>query len=924
MRNTQYDGGLLTAVTNVNKRYVDLFKRAFKRTDSHLEALLVENAYTEVSGSPAVYHCVADDAHVFRRNHREARRLASGATSAADYMYFTNPFLRDAGEDLAKWSVPKDRATLGQLQVFTFEYDREPEFLWEQLEWGLPLKTPEKSAFGRLSADLAGRYADYDGITAVYSGNRSVHIHVRIKTDLYRYRHGNDLSADAVHDGHAKHWRALVPIVEQHLRPTPGVGPDNSLAVHGAFRRMPNAVRTVDKDNHPLGFPTGTKVPQVIVWQDRIQRREEPVDTLFLSPSRFASVEFSKSRSLRVGGTTPIARYPMTSEQLAHCCAEMRAHYAESELEFVDFDVTGDQWIAHFRNGPNDLHPSTIMGEDHDRPLVRGRDAELVTHLPNLPLPLGEMIREWCRAYHSEQPYDLDDLAAVRTKLSAHLPFWIDAFASFLLHAPEGLGKSTGIMRHIKLTAMTESMLCQPNMVALATYADAEIKAGEFNATAAGTKFVGVAWPSFRGLYEQCAGAVQTKILSYDDADEADMSLRAMIDATQPEVAAAMRDELARLWSMMDGKTPVLFTSHANAHLWKDNTYTRQMLSSCFFDDQFDPQASRKSTALNWLIHDEVSVETFVDLYSPREFSWLSALQRNSKAVWSGASGKRQRGEHARHLKSTGAVNAVDIFAATRALKAGLDAFAAIEVRNAYEYFKITDDVRDFECDGHVYHLLCRDWWRDGDRQVAERIVYLTTEAVPTLVAKKALEGLVPSLEYGDAPCDLAIRRPNFALGKDRVHLIAQKFTADKVPGMAQIHLAAGKTVIANNMGGSAGTISPMAARGRNDLAENEIVQYANHFPTALYGRLQALNTWLGREDVCRLAHADVINQTCGRNRGPRNRGATHEVYINNNLYRSLMACDTAVEELRYHLDVRMDKGAQREARRAGKPSKRK
>lgn len=923
MRNTQHDGGLLTAVIKINKRYVDLFKRGFERTDSHLEALLTEHAYTEDrSRSPAIYHCVADSPDVFRRNHREARRLASSQTTTADYQYFTNPFLRDPCEDLREWSMPKDRAALGQFQVFTFEYDRGPEFLWEQLEWGLPLNKPEASAFGRLSSDLRRTYADYDGLTAVYSGNRSVHIHVAFKTDLYRYRHGDDLAASAVHGGHAKHWRALLPLVEHHLEPSPGDGPDQNLAVHGAFRRMPNGIRTLRKDNHPLGLPKGASVPQVVIWEDHVRRRKEPVDTLFLSPSRFTLQATSTSRNLRAGTAGRHARYSVTAEQLAYCYAEMRAHYADSELEFIDFDVSGDQWVARFRNSPNDTNPSTILDEDHDRPLVRGRDTDLVSFVPDLPLPFGQMIREWCRAYDGEQPYDLDDLAAARTKLTRHLPFWIDGFASFLLHAPEGLGKSTGLMRHIQLTAMTETSPRQPSMVALATYDDAEIKAGEFNITAAGTKFVGVAWPSFRSLYETCAGAVQSKLLSYDDADESDISLRAMIEASQPDVATAMRTELTRLWAELDGKTPVLFTSHANAHLWKENTYTRQMLSSAFYDDDFDPKAARAQSSLNWLIHDEVSVETFVDLYSPREFAWLRGLKSTSKSVWSGASGKRQRAEHARHLKAAGDGNSVDIFRASRALKAGLEAFETIQVRNSYEYFDIADEVRDFECNGHEYQILRRDWWRDGDRQVANRIVYLTTEFVPTLVAEKAMRGRVLSGERREELGDLPIRRPNFALGKDRVHLIAQKFRSEKVAGIAQQHLAAGKTVIANKMAGQAGTLSPMAARGRNDLAERNIVQYVNHFPAAQYAKLQALGTWLGRDDICRLTHADVINQTCGRNRGPRNRGGSHEVYINNNLYRSLMACAAAVEELRYHLDVSMDQGAQREARRTGKAQK--
>ncbi|MBB3941717.1 hypothetical protein GGR39_003398 [Novosphingobium fluoreni] len=912
MRNTTYDARLLAAISLHGKKYVHLMNRAVKRETSYLEQLITENVYQKDGDDPAVYHCVSDDTGLDGRNHYGAVIMAAGETKAADHQFYSNAMVEAAIPALGqKWARPKTRSHLGSVLILTYEWDRDPSFLFDQLDRAFPLRHPSESAYGRLKAHLASQYADFVSLTVVYSGNKSCHVHIAFETSLYRREHGHDLCPEAVNTGHRASWDALLPAVEHYLaypewRGPKFDGPDKSLATHVGFRRMPNALRTVDKPDHALGLSMGERVPQIVIWEERVQRRSPDVTALFLTPSRFRVPVISRQRSRQTRAPSS-ARFTMTEEQLLYCGDRLRELMLDTPFEFSHLSIEGDRLVARLRNGPDDQNPSTIIDEDHDAPHVLGKGSGWIDDGPILPLKLGEMVREWCREYDVAQPFDRADVTVARRKLAAALPHWIEGHESFLLRATEGLGKTTAILSSLVMDALTQDRARQPSMLCLQTYEDAADKCEEFNAgLAPGSRHVGIFLPSLVELYGSCAQREGATVHKYEDADAAKLTFRDFISTTQPQVAAAMRNELEAMWSRMNGRTPIFFTQHSVAHLWATNSLTRQMCSPSFFDADFDAHRSKKDTSLNWLIHDEASVDTFVDLYSPDEWRWLNLLSDKSAGAWTGSSGARQRAAYARHYASANEDHAVDQFATARALKAGLDTFEAITVRDAYEYFAHDDDVRQYQCEGEVFHVRPRDWWRDGDRQVAERIVYLTTEAVPGIVAAKACPELV-------------IRQPTYAIGRDRVTVSPMKFSADKVPEMARVDMAAGKLVIANRLERQPGTLSPKAARGVNGLDNTDIVQYAYLSAVPVYKGLQALNTWLERDDLARIAHIDEVQQGFGRNRGPRNAGAEHTLKISRTLYRALLDCDAAMAELRYQIDITMDANARREGRRAGR-----
>ncbi|RYG93874.1 MAG: hypothetical protein EON58_17460, partial [Alphaproteobacteria bacterium] len=349
MRNTTFDDRLMAAISHHAKKYVDLFRRSLKRNNSYFEQLISDSIYLvdEDSTRPAVYHCVSDMKAIEGRNHFEAHRLVAGETKPSDYQFFSNAMTEAPIPAVGqKWAQPITRSALGNVMIFTFEWDRDGSFLFDQLDRCFPLQNSSQSAYGKLSADLASTYADYDSITVVYSGNRSLHAHIAFRTHLYRREHGDDLTAAAVNAGHRASWEVLLPIVEYHLAYPAGDGPDDgpdaSMKTHVQLRRMPNAIRIVNKSDHPLGLSKGESIPQVIVWEDRIQRRSPDVSTLFLTPSRFCEAAISRSRSLSRKSDAHV-RHTMTFEQLIHCGDQMRAILLDTPFLFDRFAIEGDR-----------------------------------------------------------------------------------------------------------------------------------------------------------------------------------------------------------------------------------------------------------------------------------------------------------------------------------------------------------------------------------------------------------------------------------------------------------------------------------------------------------------------------------------------------------------------------------------------------
>jgi hypothetical protein len=898
MKMNKHDYDLLDAVEALDKSLVHLFRRAVRRGTSKLETMLADDAVSR-DGQQATYHCMARDQFVHGHNHLEAERVVTGNARPSDFQFFGNPLIVDPEGSGKDWASPSSRATLGRHLIYTFEFDwDDPAFLVEQCRWAMPLKAWGKSPFGKLFSNLKG-LGDFRLMNVTYSGGKSLHIHLVFETALMMDRLKAEVSPAAVRAGYRAHWLRLQDVVIEHLRPSGGITPDDSLATSTALRSMPNGHRIVG-DNHPLGLMPGSRVRQVVLWEQCVERNA--AKEVFLSPSLFAAKPMHRQRGGEVA-----RRALLTDAQLTYAEGWFQDFYSGTGLVLAGIEPTNDGYVARFHNSKADANPASMLTEAFVTPILRGRDSERVSTLRPLPLPFGQLLDHLASEVNEGKGFDPAELAIARRRLGSFVPYWITGNDISLVHAGEGVGKSTSIMRHIDFS-LTTGRPGQPSMFAFATYDDAAMKAQEFNfsrASAAGgqcdDEFIGVVWRSFSRLYSDMAGSAE--LLTVDDADEADASLWALIQMLQPDVAKAMAEELAAIWRKIDGRTPVLFTVHDAAHQWADNTLTRRMLCFDFFHDSFDPAASRARTELNWLVHDEVSISTFLDRFTDEEMRWLQGLRASGARVWSSGGSKRQREVYQKFTDKDGGNCAVERADAQRALRAGLEAFEPIVISDAAEYGFQNQAMTPFGCEGQRYFIRCRDWWMEGERPVANRVMFLTTEIVPSLIARKA----VPSLTY---------LRPTTSVGRDVVGVdAARRVNAENAPVIAQQYVGTGTWVIANKLDGAEHTISPFAVRGRNDLADADIVQIVTTFHPHYYRELQALGTWLGRDDLALLAHVDQINQSSGRNRGPRNNGASHKVHINLTLFRAIMANAVVRDELRYGWRLEMDEVQRKNAR---------
>jgi len=878
-----------------------LFLNAIKRKEeSALERLLRENA---VSGDGS-YVCHAWDLYLEARADVNAAKIAKGKTKPSDYVLFSGSYL--AGD-----ASPKDRLSFGPYQIFTFEFDRanDQDFFMKQVEWALPIKTPEASPYGRLHAYLKNEFADFVLLSVVWSGNKSFHIHIAFEVVSYRDRHGEpDVASRQA--GHRAHWKELRSMVEDHLQPGAGTRPDKEVGWQTAYRRTPDAIRKITKTGHPLGLTIGSEVRQLVVWEQASKRKKSDMMSLFLSPTRYPVAPLVSPEMPLIS-----SKSLLSVVQIEHVEAHLRAHFSapNCSVQFSHLDLVSGEYRAMFRNGSDDRTPSSYMSEDYVTPRLVGNQSVDPAEIPPLALPLGQMITIWCSELDQTKGFDPEALKGAYARLSRDLPRYLIVDGAVMIHAQEGIRKSSSVMRLIHLS-LIKGQRGRPSIFACSSYTNAESKAREFNfpdrdkpAARRQDGFVGIFWRSATQLYRDTADRLQLPRLTVSDiADAKDKSFWSMVEQVQPDVIKEMRRWHRETMDEIGDRNPVLFTHHEVAFRWRDNSVTRQLFAPDHFDANFDRSAAHEGSRLNWLIVDEVSSPMFVDLFSPAQMDWLVKLRDHSPKIWAGGALDRQLDHFDKHASAMKGDAGIDIFLAQRALSAGLEDFTSFEVRDSEEYPLRGDDTEDapqgrpiyrpYACDGDVYFRRRRDWWQDGEYPTAATVVMTTTEAVPAAVAREVMLGLV-------------YYAPDLRVGRDSVDVYAsRKIIADNIPaitadyqGKPDIH------IISNKLGEIDNATNHFEARGANDLADQNIVQVVTMFPPSQYGQLRAIGTWLGQDDLVRLAHIDQINQSCGRNRGPRNRGADHLLLISLNLYRILNACPTAMKELRYSFRTKVD-----------------
>ena len=924
-----------------------------------------------------VYYPVALDPFSVGRNHKLAETIATDPDPHATYggdpltglTFFANPlrmwarFTADEGAEMPSKQPdpPMDRVVLGDHQVFTFEFDvNDPQFLKLQLSWLRSSTGPLDSAMGALYRHCSA-FADFVGLTVAYSGNKSLHVHAVFDTALAasRLALGEIGSAD-LRRGLVAHWDRLHEAVLLTLN-VQGHQADRSLSFPESFRRMPNGSRVIESDSHLLGFPRSSVFPQVTLWEKARERAAGDTLPLFFTPEPFRaqpSIHKARRRSTSAARACRVS----TAEE-AYCEERLRAWYSGwPRFEHLDFE--GGRYVAKFRNSEADATPSSIMREDYSSIHLVGRDAAKLTPRA-LPYTLSVMLDVWRSEYaaqrHGGERVTLQevltetatcsgnlveerfrrrvkDAYSARTEMEVFFRSTVAQHPLLLVLGPEGVGKTSVLMalHHEFMADLEHDGESTLAMYAFADYEAAGKKCDAFNAVQGANAYIGVLLPSFSRAYEEECERLRVNPISTEDAARRGFSSRwSAIEKLQPAVTEGFKARHARLWEEVGGRMPVFFTVHQVAHEWKRSGLTRMMWARSFWDDEQGEKAERntllrRETKLGLLIHDEIKADSLIDVRPGPVLRWVDALVNSDTKLWCAEQPslpKLLTSYEAYvctngHALIDGREVGVSFEEVRRIAEYGVTRWEHVMTADSGEY-GVRTVANDNAADegeperkdiygvrhGRDWQVLSHEWWHGA----AERVVLLTTEAVPTAVARRAdRDFAVYELETPLVSRDAVAVHPSRFVRGDNLATLCTEFRAERPED--------DYAIVSNKVAMLTDTMTHMAARGSNDLIGRNVVQTMTFMTPDEYERLQALNAWTGRSDLVSLRHIDEFNQTAGRNLGFRRRGEVrHDLLVNRRLFELLVTGGSgALGRARYDMQITLDRHQRYDAKRAG------
>jgi hypothetical protein len=910
----------------------------------------------------STYMSVEDNIYVKDRDHRNAQKMAATGAQTADWQacsYFTNAMLVDPFPNPL---TPSERSIMGNLTVFTFEFDRdEVEFLKEQLDWLPKVSRWRKSPMGLLY-EHCSQYADFDGICVAWSGNKSLHTHVVFKGGMYEKAHGE---LDYPNRGLQAHWEALADDVIRILAPSQRVGearvleptkPDDALKNPIQYRRLPGAVRRLTKPN-VLGMPVGTMVPQVVLWEEYRDRAKRGATALFFSPSLFAKAESQKARQPSVRASSIGRR--LRDDEIAAVERVLREFYPGPDraiFHSLSFDAARNEYVAHFQNDPGDRNPTSVMIESHRAIKGHGVGKDALSDHRHLPFTLGQLIEYTCQRLDrekavesriSEEWVDEDgewnrrdeelsdrrcgqafaaafsstvvDTASAQAVMREHMPILIATEGISLVSGPEGCGKTTSLFHdHARImTSLNAQGFHGLAAYAFADYVNAIEKVASFNQINSGGKYHAILWPGFSHAYRSACKKLNLTPISDEDVRRSGYeSMWKLVKRSQPAVLKLFRKQHDAMWAEIGDREPVIFTMHAVVHEWQLGRHSRTMWAKSFWNEAEERSTHLRETELALLVHDEVKWSTFTDVINEEAYDWLNNLPSDLKEAHRQNYYSRFRQEMDSHVEEVAWPNGEEIRADDVARYLPLVGWKPVTTADTGEY--LLRNGNDAEQDiyhqrhGRKWFARSRRWWRDNFVPVANRIVFLTTESVPVAIAEKAH----PNIYVIELTADKMERHTIETWPEKSVK--SKKLAERCRAAIAELKLETGEEwfAISNVAKGVATTHA--TARGANSFIGKNVVQTCTFMAVEDYELHQALNAWSGRDDLVSKRHVDEINQTAGRNLGFRYRlGVRHILLINLTLYTNFLITK-GLAGLRYEIAEQATNQTRKNQRRGG------
>lgn len=949
----QDDPGVVRLIEGlpISKKAKNQFRRALDRPGTaFLERVIFPCMWDVSSVDPAEhsYMCVSDTAKVPGRNHQLVESLASDpGIEPLDVVsiaaLFTNRLAVDysnrSGEE-GCWVPPSERVVGGGPMVFTIEFDvPDLGFFETQMAWcRSPGKRPEDAPIGAIFQEFS-RFADFLGLTVNWSGNKSLHIHAVFDSALICSSVG--LDRRAMRGGFQAHWDQVMATVTAALEVPDSITADRSLRQPEAFRRLPSGAREIDKANL-LDIPVGTVVPQIAVWEKWRGRAANGATTLFFRPDLFVIPPEVRAKRGTAGiGGRPVCG-PLAEADRAYCerrlDTEVKRQVAAAGMGgpiLYRLEFERGKWVAKFRNSPCDSKPSSIMHEDHNRILLCGRDAADAAQV-QLPYTLGTMMKLWLMK--RDQPVQQLTVETCEFNVTRNRPLtdieqqFQDAVVDretalretrkavrHILHehdraivkGPEGSGKTRALFtsfhrlmrRYSGIPLFGGGHGPVHAMFAFATYEMAEKKAKEFNDLQAKNGYRGIVLRSFEREYQETCEAVGVAAFTTDEAWAAKHDhLHGLIQAQQPFVLDEMMRRHAALWQEVGAAKPVFFTVHGVAEQWSKWGFTR-----LWWHRDFHAEFTTKTQKeMKWdmrlclLVYDEVTVDTFITRHRVEVAQWVDRLCADQPSWRSSRAKTRDRWQAFRNFiaevgqpQFSGKDISVSFHEAQGITAVSRQRREMVEVRCSGEYARPDADTNVIDIyqavAGRRWTVFRRNWWEDA----ASKVLVLTTEALPTLVAER-VGWPVYELECPRVEQNLIHVHLERSVTADHVGTVIAAFREKRCDQI---------TVISNKAKTQPDVHTHHAAKGDNAFIGQNLAQTMLHVSPDEYEMLEAINAWVGTDRAIRLRHVDELNQTAGRNLGFRWDGkAEHHLLISHSLFMKLW--DVLFETSRYGFRV--------------------
>lgn len=926
-------------------------------------------------GAPSVFQtileqsAVASDAfRVFRTSTGKdggywtrdaADAITSGSQSITDYAVFSN--------QLADISAkPSASAHFGRYQTFTFECDDpDPQKFREQVRWFVPTDRarPTDCPVGKLFVECC-QWPDFYGISVVYSASKSFHIHVVMDAAPVAPNF-QVLEPATIRAGYKTHWWKLSDVVNGVLGEQKW---DKTLDEYEKLRRIPNGIRVIDKGNHIAGIPVGTVMPQPVIWE-KFGRQgisgSKSTGVSFFDHTQYVAPVVRSSQPTQYAGNGAFLHaaddLKLDAIHLTHCEQRMREYFPSSRYPaFARFEwlntTNGSGWFAKFFDHVGDKNPNALMGPSCKQ--VKGSSGP---SFPRLPRNLSKMMWDWkleaeclrmkSRPLPTVAPAIDDsrseverifaetvcDRATAASGMQAVLEDALDRKHRYgrrltLVRGHEGVGKTTTLFE-IQAGAIAAQKpkngfsRKRPSMYAFLDYRAAAEKCADFNSRRKISDFVGVIVKSVSQLYKEFGGSP----MSVETAARSGAASMWDAYAQQPGFVEFVDDYNRALWREIGDRLPTFFTVHEVAHSWAKMSFSNAIhakdwptLSELIREGDCDRQTVNQSLTdcydslrLDVLVHDEIEIGDFVTAIPLEAWCDCQRLFDANPTYWRGT-GKKPLDQSFRYLSQSGYDVAFETVMEVSSVP--YEQWDVVEAKNnGYGDSRFGKNFYD-ECDGTYWCVAANGWWKVdilARQSLARRILFLTTETVPTVVAQRA----APSLHIYDLHAPKAPRHSvevkTMPVKKETARDIVEELTPDfavvisnhcKIPDPANTNIRIDIP----------GTMTHAAAKGNNGFIGKEVGHTMTYMAKELHCQFEVLNAWCDRTDLVWAAHMDEFNQTAGRNLGFRacdlSVAPRHLLVISQRLH-TILVRNGALSHARYSIPTTVTSWAKKTSR---------